>query len=104
LWGDQAPYDTGGMKLVGPMGYKVVQVNVDGKEVKDFIRNTQAGPASKYDLGGRALERPVDVKFGPDGALYILDFGRMEMRGSRERVRGGTGRVFKLVGVVQQKQ
>ncbi|MGE5609151.1 MAG: PQQ-dependent sugar dehydrogenase, partial [Bacillota bacterium] len=103
LWGDRAPYDTGGRKLTGPMGYKVVQVNVDGRGVKDFVHNTQTGPASMHDLGGSALERPVDVKFGPDGALYILDFGRMEMKGGRERVRGGTGRVYKLVGVPQKK-
>ena len=26
------------------------------------------------------LERPIDVKIGPDGYLYVLDFGRMEVR------------------------
>ena len=23
----------------------------------------------------RGIERPLDVKFGPDGAMYIVDFG-----------------------------
>lgn len=29
------------------------------------------------------LDRPIDVRFGPDGALYILDFGRFEMEAER---------------------
>jgi glucose/arabinose dehydrogenase len=97
LWGDQAPFDTSGRKLAGPVGYKVVQVNVDDREVTDFIRNTKGGPASMHDDEQWALERPIDIKFGPDGAMYVLDFGYLEMRGQEERVKGGTGRVYRLV-------
>ncbi len=104
LMGDRAPFDTGGLSLVGPQGYKVVQVNLDERTVRDFIRNTREGPRSEHsDKSGYALERPVDVKFGPDGALYILDFGRLEMKGANEKVHGGTGVIFKLVGVSPQK-
>jgi glucose/arabinose dehydrogenase len=98
LMGDRAPFDSGNLKLAGPTGYKVVQVNVDDRQVRDFIRNTREGPASRYSEGP-GLERPIDVKFGPDGAMYVLDFGQMEMKKGRERVKGETGRVFKLVGV-----
>lgn len=28
-----------------------------------------------YGSLGRALERPIEVKFGADGAMYVLDFG-----------------------------
>ena len=98
LMGDRAPFDTGGLKLTGPTGYKVVQDNVDDRTVKDFIRNTREGPSSRYDTQV-GLERPIDVKFGPDGAMYVLDFGYMEMKKGREHVRGQTGKVYRLVGV-----
>jgi glucose/arabinose dehydrogenase len=98
--GDRAPFDTNGMKLVGPLGYKLVQVNVDDHQVREFVRNTQEGPTGGNKDAG--LERPVDVKFGPDGAMYILDFGQMEMKGGREKVGGGTGRVFRLVGTAEK--
>ena len=26
------------------------------------------------EAAGLALERPIDVKIGPDGAMYVLDF------------------------------
>ncbi len=98
LMGDRAPLDTSDRPLVGHIGYRVVQVNVNERQVKDFIRNTFEGPASvNKDKAG--LERPIDVKFGPDGALYILDLGKMDIKEGRERVYSGTGRVFKLVGV-----
>ena len=43
------------------------------------------------------LERPTAVKFDPrDGSMYIVDFGRMRMKGGRERVSAHTGRIFKL--------
>ena len=44
------------------------------------------------------MERPIDVKFGPDGAMYVLDFGFMEMKKGREHVRGQTGKIYRLVG------
>ncbi len=100
LMGDRAPFDSGGLKLTGPTGYKVVQVTVDDRQVKDFIRNTREGPASKHD-SEVGLERPVDVKFGPDGAMYVLDFGKMDMKKGRERVRGETGKIYRLVGLTK---
>jgi hypothetical protein len=44
-----------------------------------------------------ALERPIDAKFGPDGSLYIVDFGKLELRNGKELVTSGSGRIFKLV-------
>ncbi len=99
LFGDRAPHDAGGIKLPAPVGYRIVQVNVDDHQVREFIRNTHEGPASRHDnpLG---LERPIDVKFGPDGALYILDFGRLEVgKTGKEEVQGGTGRIYRLTAV-----
>lgn len=34
-------------------------------------------PASKQAMKGKGPERPFDVQFGPDGAMYIVDFGVM---------------------------
>jgi glucose/arabinose dehydrogenase len=98
LAGDRAPFATGARSLTGPIGYKVVRVNVDSgkKQAVDFIRNTSGKPGSMSD-GGWALERPIDAKFGPDGALYILDFGRMTVNNGKEKIAGGSGRVYRVV-------
>ncbi|MEK7515141.1 MAG: PQQ-dependent sugar dehydrogenase, partial [Patescibacteria group bacterium] len=52
-----------------PTGYKVVRFNVDAqgnvKDSGDFITG--------WLTNGKLFGRPVDLKFGPDGALYISD-------------------------------
>jgi len=97
LSGDRAPFATSGQKLIGPIGYKVVLLDVDGKQTREFIHNTKDVPASMMEETTEALERPIDAKFGPDGSLYIVDFGQLELRNGKERVTSGSGRVFKLV-------
>jgi glucose/arabinose dehydrogenase len=96
LDGDRSPFATSGLKLVGRVGFKVVLVDLDTKQVKDFIRNTAGVPASMQDYGTVVLERPIDVKVGPDGAIYILDFGQMENDEGEPEFHAGTGRIFKL--------
>ncbi|GMA15434.1 PQQ-dependent sugar dehydrogenase [Deinococcus metallilatus] len=74
-FGDLAPVVG---KVLGPVGYKVVRVNVTTGRVEDFAvnRGPQNGPASK--IGGGGFERPVDARFNPAGdALYVVDFGVM---------------------------
>jgi glucose/arabinose dehydrogenase len=99
LSGDRAPFANSGQPLLGPVGFKLVRVDVDTRQVRDFVRNTQGVPASMIGGGTDALERPIDVKFGPDGALYIVDFGRMEMRGGRVRIPPRSGRIYRLIPV-----
>ena len=104
LSGDRAPFATGNQRIIGPVGYKVVRVSVDNQQVEDFIRNTADKPAHLLPKEKRALrsypmERPVDVKFGPDGALYVLDMGRLEIKGGKEHVPAGTGRIYRLAPV-----
>jgi glucose/arabinose dehydrogenase len=101
LSGDRAPYATSGQKLLSIGGYKIVRVDLTSRQVFDFIRNTEPGPASKIKNSGDGLERPMDVKFGPDGKLYVLDYGRMEVRGGHEKVAAGTGRILVLEPVVE---
>lgn len=103
LSGDRAPFATGNQKTIGPIGYKVVRVQVDNQQVEDFLRNTRGLPAHRLPKRIRklALERPVDVKFGPDGSLYVLDMGRMTVKGGKEHVHAKTGRVFRVVPLAE---
>ena len=98
LAGDRAPFATSGRPIVGPIGYKVVSVDLDSKRVDDFVRNTAGGPASRIDQKNpNLLERPIDVKVGPDGTLFIVDAGRMQVRDGRESYEPGTGKIFRVV-------
>jgi glucose/arabinose dehydrogenase len=72
-WGDLAPITN---PLRGPpSGHRIVVTDPRTRRVETFIRNAQPGPASAQGAKGRGIERPVDVTFGPDGAMYILDYG-----------------------------
>ncbi len=96
LSGDRSPYATSGQKLVSPQGYTVVRVDLDNKDVSDFVFNTKRLPAHMTKQIANAMERPIDVKFGPDGSLYILDFGRMEVEDGQEKVKTKTGKLYRL--------
>ncbi len=106
LSGDRAPFATSGRKLVGPVGYKLVRVDLDTRRVHEFVRNVAGTPAHligrEFDNGVNALERPCDVKFGPDGALYILDMGRMRVKDGKEQFTPGTGQIFRLSKATSQ--
>src|SRR4051812_35767953 len=101
LSGDRAPYATSGQPLPnGPVGYKIVSVNLDNKKVTDFIYNTRGLPASKMGKGVVGLDCPCDVKMGPDGSLYILDMGVVSMKTGQPHIAARTGRIFKLIPIV----
>lgn len=72
-WGDLAPATN--PLLDHPVGYKVVRIDPNTKQAVPFVYNAKPGPASKQNAMGQGLERPFDVKFGPDGAMYISDYG-----------------------------
>ncbi|MGK7391522.1 MAG: PQQ-dependent sugar dehydrogenase [Candidatus Cyclobacteriaceae bacterium M2_1C_046] len=76
-FGDMAP---GVGKVLSPVGYKVVKVDVNTGVVENFAvnRGKENGPASWLKTEG--LERPISVKFNPAGdALFIVDFGILTM-------------------------
>ena len=98
LSGDHAPFATSGRQLVGPGGYRVVWVDMERHTIHDLIRNTALLPRSRVNpKNGDLLERPIEPIFAPDGTLYILDYGHMEVRDGKERIERGTGQIFRLI-------
>ena len=73
-WGDLAP-GTSPLRNNKP-GYRVVVVSPgSGGKAIPFVRNAKLGPASELGALGAGIERPLTVRFGPDGAMYIVDYG-----------------------------
>ena len=97
LSGDKSSWASGGITLPHSVGFKVVWLDLQRRKVQDFIRNVGDLPGSKIDPRNRSLiERPVDVKIGPDGTLYILDEGHMEVRNGHDHFERAAGQVFRL--------
>jgi glucose/arabinose dehydrogenase len=61
----------------------------DKQDVQPFIQNEEPKTASQLGKSGEGLERPYDVKFGPDGAMYIVDFS--SLRVNLDRIAQGEG-------------
>ena len=93
LFGDITPVTT---RLTTPSGFKVVRVDMDSRTVVDFAVNKIQGPASK--LPHRGFERPSHCQFGPDGALYVVDFGQISLAPEKGgiRVHQGTGTLWRI--------
>jgi glucose/arabinose dehydrogenase len=93
LFGDIAPITA---RPMTPRGFKIVRVDVERREVKDFAVNKIAGPASKLPHAG--LERPSHCAFGPDGALYVVDWGEIEIAPEKGgiRMQAGTGTLWRI--------
>ena len=73
-WGDLAP-PTNPLRGKDPSGFQVVEVDPHSGHLTSFAANAGGGPASARGMKGKGIERPFDVKFGPDGAMYIVDYG-----------------------------
>jgi glucose/arabinose dehydrogenase len=94
LFGDLAPITT--PRLATPVGFKVVRVDLDKRSIVDFAVNRIQGPASKLPHEG--FERPSHCAFGPDGALYITDFGEIDIAPEKAgiRVQAGSGSLWRI--------
>jgi len=62
-----------GVQLFPTSGHKVSKINPYNGSVSTFAINRSGLPS--YITGEGGFGRPVDVVFGPDGAMYILDMG-----------------------------
>jgi glucose/arabinose dehydrogenase len=82
-------------------GFHVEVVDPKTGQASIFVRNaTAAGdgssqPASALDIDD-GLERPVDVRVGPDGLIYVLDFGVWVPTEEAGKVFPKTGKVFRV--------
>ena len=95
LFGDMTP-NTG--KVMAPVGFMVVRVDIGTGAIEDFARNRgdEKGPAS--DRGDGGLERPIAVRFDPTGgALYLVDFGVMRMTSRGPDSQPETGVLWRIV-------
>ncbi len=100
-WGDLAPPTN---PLAGsPSGYQITRIDPASKRAMPFARNAKLGPASAQGAPGMGLERPFDVKFGPDGAMYISDYGVARINPARTaegkppyEFPVGTGAIWKI--------
>jgi hypothetical protein len=84
-------------KVLAPVGFKVVRVDVSTGRIEDFMvnRGHDNGPASR--VGGQGLERPVAARFDPRGeALYVVDFGVMVMGEKGPRPQQDTGVLWRI--------
>jgi len=54
-------------------GHRVSRIDMTTRGITTFAINKSGFPAIITGEGG--FERPCDVRFGPDGALYVLDYG-----------------------------
>ena len=83
-------------RQVVPAGFKVVRVDPGNGAITDFAVNRIQGPASKLFHGG--FERPSHCEFGPDGALYVVDFGEIKLAPEKGgiRIKQGTGALWRI--------
>jgi glucose/arabinose dehydrogenase len=95
LFGDLAPI-TSVRYSARPAGFKVVRVDPNTGEINDFAVNRIAGPASLLPHSG--FERPSHCQFGPDGALYVVDFGNIDVAVEKGgiRIKEGTGVLWRI--------
>jgi glucose/arabinose dehydrogenase len=93
-FGDMAP-NVG--RIYGPVGFKVVRVDVKSGLVEDFAVNTGKtnGPGSEINRAG--FERPIAARFDPSGnALYVVDFGIMSITEQGPSPKKNTGVIWKI--------
>lgn len=93
LFGDITPVTEREMK---PVGFKVVRVDMTTREVADFAVNKINGPASKLPHSG--FERPSHCQFSPDGALYVVDWGQIDLAPEAGGIRAplGSGALWRI--------
>lgn len=54
-------------------GHRISKISMNSRTISTFAINRSGFPASISKEGG--FERPIDIEFGHDGALYVLDAG-----------------------------
>jgi glucose/arabinose dehydrogenase len=92
-WGTLAPMNSPRTEDLDH-GFRLIEFDPAAGTAEPFLRNRHPGPASRHGSGG--IERPVDAKFGPDGSLYVLDFGVSTVDVQKQLSYGRTGVLWRV--------
>jgi hypothetical protein len=84
---------TAGTNLSWP-GFSVSRVDMKQKKVVPFAYNKVPGPTYISKEGG--FNRPSDVVFGPDDALYVIDWGGGRFSAQGLELDPGTGAIWRV--------
>ncbi len=85
----------------GRAGFQVERMLPRTGVLDPYLRNKgrteeeEPQPASTLDLRN-GFERPVDVRIGPDGLVYVLDFGAFILTSGQPKAFPKTGKVFRI--------
>ena len=77
-FGSYMTYPVGGIPLRG-VGHRISRIDMNTRQISTFAINVTGLAASS--TGGGGLERPTDLIFGPDGAMYICDMAMTTQEG-----------------------
>lgn len=79
---------------INPVGFDVVRVNMQNGQVKPFASNKLPGP--HYINRGGGFDRPSDLVFGPDGSLYVVDWGSSTLSSEGLKLVPLTGAIWRI--------
>lgn len=91
-YGSEAPETTGG-KPLPQVGHRISRIDMQTGQIYDFAINKSGYAASYTGEGG--FERPIDVVFGPDHAMYVLDFA-VTPEGEPDEYLPGSGVIWRI--------
>ena len=75
-------------------GFEVIRVNLETQKVTDFLINKSGKPASVSASGG--LERPIQLEWAPDGSLFVVDFGVINVTQTGLKAEPGTATIWRV--------
>jgi glucose/arabinose dehydrogenase len=92
MYGSFLPVTTG--LNVELSGFNVVRANMKDRKAETFASNKVPGPAYLNRQGG--FNRPSDVVFGPDNAMYIVDWGAATLADKGLELVPGSGAIWRI--------
>ncbi|HEX7017705.1 MAG TPA: PQQ-dependent sugar dehydrogenase [Patescibacteria group bacterium] len=98
-FGTFAPVTTGAN--VEPNGFRIIRADLENKQEFDFASNVLPGPAYLNQQDG--LNRPSDVVFGPDDALYVIDWGAATLDEEGLKLVPQTGAIWRIYNTSTQQ-